>query len=500
MINKPRPFQLFSISIVSFFLTISSLSAAVYYVAPKGDDSGPGSFEQPFAGLQKGHDKAVAGDTVYIRGGTYAFPAKNAKENCGVLITKSGESDTKRIYFWAYKNEVPVFDFTDLPLASSTGAGIRINGSKWLHFKGLEICNVPQPGSSANNGLWANPVSNTIFELMNFHHNKGPGLSIANGTGGNLILNCDAHDNYDPGSASGAGQDGDGFGLHYQTTGPSTIYRGCRSWWNSDDGYDLFKQEVAVIMDNCWAMGSGYINSGKGTAAAGNGGGFKMGHTYNGARHIIKNCLAWKNRAQGFYANHSDCGSDWFNNTAYNNGSAFDMLSDSELSGSKIHKLRNNIAFPATIRNPGASDMQFNTWNLSITPAAGDFLSVSDSLWTGPRKPDGSLPDLAFMKLREGSKMIDKGTDVGLPFTGAAPDLGAFEFGAKTGICVQPAGSESTPMVFRWNARDMRTIRRCDLAGRTLSIGCAGRAFFPVIYYERQPGEKNRTPVIMRVD
>jgi hypothetical protein len=26
--------------------------------------------------------------------------------------------------------------------------------------------------------------------------------------------------------------------------------------------------------------------------------------------------------------------------------------------------------------------------------------------------------------------MIDKGTDVGLPFTGAAPDLGASEFGA----------------------------------------------------------------------
>jgi hypothetical protein len=34
------------------------------------------------------------------------------------------------------------------------------------------------------------------------------------------------------------------------------------------------------------------------------------------------------------------------------------------------------------------------------------------------------------MKLKAGSPLIDKGTDVELPFVGAAPDLGAYEFGA----------------------------------------------------------------------
>jgi hypothetical protein len=45
-----------------------------------------------------------------------------------------------------------------------------------------------------------------------------------------------------------------------------------------------------------------------------------------------------------------------------------------------------------------------------------------------PREPDGSLPANGFARLVAGSDLIDKGVDVGLPYTGSAPDLGAFEF------------------------------------------------------------------------
>ena len=47
-------------------------SATEYYVAPTGNDSNAGTMELPFATLQRGHDVAAAGDTVWIRGGTYA--------------------------------------------------------------------------------------------------------------------------------------------------------------------------------------------------------------------------------------------------------------------------------------------------------------------------------------------------------------------------------------------------------------------------------------------
>ena len=50
----------------------------------------------------------------------------------------------------------------------------------------------------------------------------------------------------------------------------------------------------------------------------------------------------------------------------------------------------------------------------------------------GPRQADGSLPNISFLRLAAGSKMIDKGTDVGLPFVGTAPDLGAYEYGAAS--------------------------------------------------------------------
>ncbi len=130
-------------------------------------------------------------------------------------------------------------------------------------------------------------------------------MFVSGGSGGHLIVNCDGHDDYDPTSAQGQGQNADGFGVHYQTSGPTTVVRGCRSWWNSDDGYDLINQEVPVIVEGSWAMGNGYANAGTTSPASGNGNGFKMGSSKTGVRHIVRNNVAWKNKAAGFYANHS---------------------------------------------------------------------------------------------------------------------------------------------------------------------------------------------------
>jgi hypothetical protein len=70
---------------------------------------------------------------------------------------------------------------------------------------------------------------------------------------------------------------------------------------------------------------------------------------------------------------------------------------------------------------------QNNSWNLSVTADASDFVSLSEDLAKAPRQADGSLPDNDFAKLVSGSDLIDKGVNVGLPYLGGAPDLGAFE-------------------------------------------------------------------------
>jgi MYXO-CTERM domain-containing protein len=407
-------------------------------VAPNGSDSAAGTMAAPFATLQKGHDVAAAGDTVWIRGGTYAIVTPRTS-GAGITLTKSGTSDTSRIKYWAYPGEVPVFDFARMTI-STTGytSGFSVTGS-WLHIKGLEIKNVPM-NTRSNTGMGASGANN-IFELLNLHHNNGTGLFLRD-NGGNLILNCDSHDNYDPTSSQGAGENADGFGIHYQETGPTNIIRGCRAWWNSDDGYDYISQEVPVITENSWAMGNGYINSG--TERGANGNGFKIGSSKTGIRHVVRNCLAWGNPASGFYANHSAGGNDWFNNTAYDNGTQFNMLASTwdadgnrtdgvTLTGDKVHRMRNNVGFPNDNTNMNGVENTFNTWNLNIVPANNDFVSLMDAGFMGPRQPDGSLPNLDFMKLRAGSQLIDKGTNVGLPFAGAAPDLGCYEAGLPSG-------------------------------------------------------------------
>src|SRR5512140_3133527 len=45
--------------------------AAVYYVDPTGDDSNAGTAAHPWRTIQKAADTLVAGETVYIKAGTY---------------------------------------------------------------------------------------------------------------------------------------------------------------------------------------------------------------------------------------------------------------------------------------------------------------------------------------------------------------------------------------------------------------------------------------------
>ena len=71
---------------------------------------------------------------------------------------------------------------------------------------------------------------------------------------------------------------------------------------------------------------------------------------------------------------------------------------------------------------------------MSITITDDDFVSLDENLLTAPRKSDGSLPYIDFMRLVQGSDLIDAGIDIGFAFTGGAPDLGAFEGGTVVNV------------------------------------------------------------------
>ena len=69
----------------------ASVQAETYYIALDGDDSNPGSLQQPWRTITKANNTLQAGDTVLIRAGTYAEvirPANSGTSNENRIICK----------------------------------------------------------------------------------------------------------------------------------------------------------------------------------------------------------------------------------------------------------------------------------------------------------------------------------------------------------------------------------------------------------------------------
>ncbi|MBP1204753.1 hypothetical protein JOD97_002795 [Duganella sp. 1411] len=413
--------------------------ATNYYVAPGGSDNAAGTQSAPWASIAHAQTVAQSGDTVYFRGGKYVYTAgvevcasRTAIVNA-ITLDKSGVSG-QPIRYWAFPGETPVFDFSQMK-DDCRVKGFNVTAS-WVHLKGLEVTGAPQqPGNTLNHESWGvwNSGSHNIFELLNLHHNMGPGLFIQNGNN-NLVLNSDSHHNYDPYTSNGAGQSADGFGAHIKANQPGNVFRGCRAWMNSDDGFDLINAYSPVTIENSWAWQHGYLPGTTTPLAAGNGNGIKAGgyggvYVSNGVKHTVRFSVAFGNKAAGFYANHHPLALDFFNNTAFSNGVNYSMLGIApDGSAVNLGNLRNNLAYKGTATaNTAGLDMAFNSWTASVQISDGDFEDVSASGWDAPRQADGSLPALRSYHLSATSDLIGKGVDVGLPFKGSAPDLGAFE-------------------------------------------------------------------------
>jgi len=435
-------------------LQAATAFSAVYYVATNGSDTGAGTFESPFATVHRAQQAVSPGDTVYIRGGRYVMSESQIARYYSIWayvteLNKSGASGA-RINYWAYPGERPIFDLSNIRPAGYRIDAFYVTGS-WLHFRGLEVVGVQvtilehtQSICFANDG-----GSNNIYEQLSMHDGQAIGFYLTRGSN-NLILNCDAYRNWDYTSENGKGGNVDGFGGHPNKKGyTGNVFRGCRAWFNSDDGYDCINAWESIVFENCWAFYNGYSTS---FASLGDGNGFKSGgYGRNGStvpnpvpRHVTQFCLSVGNKVNGFYANHHTGGCDWFSNTAYRNNTNYNMLGTlldnlTDVPGYG-HNMKNNLGHGArTIEvsnlNMVASDVNDNYFTMPVAVTADDFMSLDESLLTAPRQADGSLPALTFTQLTAGSDLIDAGADIGFPFIGAAPDLGAFESGLYAYYC-----------------------------------------------------------------
>ncbi|HSD08068.1 right-handed parallel beta-helix repeat-containing protein [Flavobacterium sp.] len=438
-------FLLILLLLNSYFLFAKEL-----YVAPTGNDDNNGTIQNPVESIKRAQELASSGDIVYIRGGLYTMRENqiSQKEHIYAYVTTL---DKNGISYLAYKNEIPVFDFKNVKPENFRVIAFYLTGDN-IHVKGIEIIGIQVTiKTHTQSECFEIKGSNNTLEQIKMHDNMAIGVYMLSGSN-NLILNCDAYNNWDSVSEGGKGGNTDGFGAHLKKGSINNIFRGCRAWFNSDDGFDLINNAEPVLIENCWAFYNGYSSD---FVSRGDGNGFKCGGYAKGRRpyadvmanftpipkNTIRFCLAVKNKEGGFYANHHLEGNYWYNNTSYKNRVNYDMLNCVALNPTDFgtdgpgwnHEMANNLGFAAKVKELANIDKSrcvlknnyFDLPSLSIT--SDDFLSLDEALLTAPRQTDGSLPNNDFLKLKPSTKLIDAGTDIGFKFNGKAPDLGCFE-------------------------------------------------------------------------
>lgn len=419
--------------------------AATYYVAANGSDFNSGTSNAPFATITKAQAAATAGDTVYLRGGIYYLSNAHltATNNPWAIIHNITKS---KISYVAFPGERPIFDCSAVEPIGYRVTAFLVSASDCV-FQGFDVVGVTVnvTGVNSQSECFRVTGNRNRFEQLAMHDGMGIGWYLTAGQS-NLVVNCDAYNNRGLDSYSIGNIDG--FGCHpNSTSGTGNVIRGCRAWFNSDDGFDLINAKAPVVIENCWALYSGYFTNF--ASSGGDANGFKSGgYGVSGGsyptpvpRHVTRFCLAVRNRASGFYANHHTGGLDWFSNTAYRNGRNFNMLCNRNALGTTNdvpgfdHVMKNNLGYLASsseISNLGpTNDTSFNYFTLPVTVAANDFMSLDESLLIAPRQTNGELPYLAFAQLVSTSDLVNAGTNAGFAFAGVAPDLGAFEYDLK---------------------------------------------------------------------
>ena len=444
-----------------FLFASLAVSATTYYVAPNGSDTNPGTISQPWATWQKGFSTVSAGDILYIRGGNYTGMYSSGY---GINISNRDGNSTNVITVSAYPGEIPVLDCASLASSAGVNFGILLRSCDYWHIKGLTLKNVREynnlsksAGGTPTAGWELGTCTNITLEQC-IVTNSGNGFTL-NGIVQNIkYINCDAYMNYDYYDSGGLAN---GFGGNVLSSSTIT-YEGCRAWSNSDDGWDNYGGAGYMVYKDCWAF-----RNGKDTPIIGNGDGFKLGYDTTptelpNSQRTLYNCISADNYLMGFDEGMDQpTGMDMslYNCIAYKNTRDFGFRFSVTIGTAKT-TLKNNISLANNVNYAGRTRniSDHNTWDASgpsVTDA--DFVSIDMTELKRARKSDGSLPDINFSKLKTGSDLIDAGINIGIPFAGNAPDLGAFETGSAPSVPLVAVAYQSS-VIKNSNTSDVEAI------------------------------------------
>ena len=438
---------LFLLFTIFLFLSLNgSAQAGTYYVAKTGDDANPGSEAQPWLSIQKAADTLVAGDTVYIRAGTY-------KER---VIPKNSGSAGNYITYAAYPGETVTIDGTGVDLPEWTGL-FDITGKAYIKVSGLRVTNARV--NPHNLGIQAETSSHVIIEKNYVYNTNDSGIGIwsssdvtvdhnevekpcqagwneslsVGGTDGFDVKNNLVHDSPKEGICTKDGSsNGKVFGNEVHHTAAVGIY--VDAWDKHTYNIDVFQNVVHDISNN------------NGFAVAS-----EMGGLLENIR--IYNNVAYHNRFCGVSISINGPGDaqgkHWMkniqviNNTFYNNGWTTwggGITIDNPDAQNVV--VRNNIAsqnlyFQIAV-GPGVPAQNFTVDHNLIDGYLGTEGEIygNDYVEGDPKFINASV---ANFHLQEGSPAIDAGSSDNAPsfdFDGKSRpygkgyDIGAYEYGA----------------------------------------------------------------------
>jgi hypothetical protein len=427
-----------------------------------------GGIRGPWSTLQHAASTARAGDTIRVQAGVYY--------ESNITFTHSGQPGAPI----TVAAEGPAAVIIDGSKAPRRHSGIQIRaGQGHLVISGLTVRDMPRNGISTDaatrtpyahitihnctlyhngrSGLRLAAVDGFVVEKVEAYANGFYGLEIAASSRGRIsaangrVASSSFHDH--------TGKKGQGLAINQ---GHDIVVEDCEAYHNRIHGFELsdWPKGGALSHDVTFASNRSHDNGGAGFAI-------------NSGSHqaIFRRNVAWRNGAEwgeegaspGFLCYESCWRVEWVHNTSLLNSDAGYVVEPWARrygqQGERLLTYHNNIAFrngrqegdprPALViqgsdwhvvathnnwsgetglQTPvvtiGSSEMQ----SASYTPDEINAGALQEgNLSLNPWFLDPVEPDV---HLQRGSPCIDAGLDLGQPYEGRAPDMGAHEYGA----------------------------------------------------------------------
>lgn len=426
-----------------------------------------GGQDGPWLTIQHAASTMTAGATTYVRAGTYY--------ESGIIFAHSGAPDAP-ITLANYESEEVIIDGSK---AKDDYPGIAMVGGRGYYvIQGFTIRNMPWSGIATDEST-TQPYQDIIIRDCILYDNGWSGIDLA-AVDGFVVENVETYGNAYYGldiissedgvlsAANGVvrnssfhhhtGEEGHGMAInqgHDITVSDSVAYHNTIHGFDISDWPKYGELSYNITLERNFSYDNGVA-------------GFAIN---SDSHHVVyRNNVAWRNGADwaeqgsssGFLCYEGCWHVEWVNNVSFENTDAGFFVEDQlGVYGTPQDSLlvfKNNIAHnngrpewnewrPALVVEGEAWELiaTHNNWGgvphlnalvvtINIVGDEGDIYTTDDinngAFQTGnisvdPQFVDATVPDV---NLQPGSPCIDAGVDVGLPYLGSAPDMGASEF------------------------------------------------------------------------